>query len=291
MPPSPRQPYGLPRRSSYQRPSKIETIIQDPSDESHSVDRRSVSPVGQDEDLNNSTSSQSENEMQTAPSQAFQRPPPHLSSRSRAGTYREQEDDDEDDSPAFLPINELLAMTKSEKGRSSLVNTKPQELSSRRSTPSNHERQRIQPQTTTHSSGSSTSSHPAGLPPTETGPGPSQPRRPIGPLSPRRTAELASLVGRNPRRQQQQQQHGQSKPGSDGTPSMGSSFSDLDGTVRPLTSSSGSITIDSCFSSSADTSVTQSALEEALLSNMQGGAGGVASRMSTISQALRSRYL
>ncbi|KAJ5256662.1 hypothetical protein N7478_012766 [Penicillium angulare] len=53
---------------------------------------------------------------------------------------------------------------------------------------------------------------------------------------------------------------------SDGTPSMGSSFSDLD-----------------------DASVTQSALEEALMSNMQHG--GMASRMSTISQALRSRYL
>lgn len=38
-----------------------------------------------------------------------------------------------------------------------------------------------------------------------------------------------------------------------------------------------------------DASVTQSALEEALLSNMQHG--GMASRMSTISQALRSRYL
>jgi hypothetical protein len=37
-----------------------------------------------------------------------------------------------------------------------------------------------------------------------------------------------------------------------------------------------------------DASVTQSALEEALMSNMQHGA---ASRMSTISQALRSRYL
>ena len=48
---------------------------------------------------------------------------------------------------------------------------------------------------------------------------------------------------------------------------MGSSFSDLD-----------------------DASVTQSALEEALMSNMQHGRNGsVASRMSTISQALRSR--
>ncbi|KAK0106753.1 hypothetical protein ONS96_004371 [Cadophora gregata f. sp. sojae] len=78
--------------------------------------------------------------------------------------------------------------------------------------------------------------------------------RPVGPLSPRRTAELAG-TGKG------------SGKGSDGTPSMGSSFSDLD-----------------------DASVTQSALEEALASNMQSG-GGMASRMSSISQALRSKYL
>lgn len=50
---------------------------------------------------------------------------------------------------------------------------------------------------------------------------------------------------------------------------MGSSFSDLD-----------------------DASVTQSALEEALLSNMgnNGGNASMASRVSGISQALRSRY-
>ena len=39
-----------------------------------------------------------------------------------------------------------------------------------------------------------------------------------------------------------------------------------------------------------DASVTQSALEEALASNMQAG-GGMASRMSSISQAIRSKYL
>ncbi|KAF1992310.1 hypothetical protein K402DRAFT_443123 [Aulographum hederae CBS 113979] len=74
-------------------------------------------------------------------------------------------------------------------------------------------------------------------------------------LSPRHRSELARL---SPRRA--------GKDGSDGTPSMGSSFSDLD-----------------------DTSLTQSALEEALLSNMQHP--GIASRMSNFSQALRSRYL
>ncbi|KAF2839179.1 hypothetical protein M501DRAFT_954368 [Patellaria atrata CBS 101060] len=75
-----------------------------------------------------------------------------------------------------------------------------------------------------------------------------------GPLSPRRRAELARLSPRGKRRE-----------GSEGSPSMGSSFSDLD-----------------------DTSVTQSALEEALLSNMQHGG---LSRISTLSQAIRSKYL
>lgn len=52
-------------------------------------------------------------------------------------------------------------------------------------------------------------------------------QRPTGPLSPRRTAELA---GRSPGMK------GKAREGSDGTPSMGSSFSDLDGkssTRRP----------------------------------------------------------
>ncbi|KAK4247786.1 hypothetical protein C7999DRAFT_40904 [Corynascus novoguineensis] len=84
-----------------------------------------------------------------------------------------------------------------------------------------------------------------------------------GPLSPRRTAELAAARSARTAR-------GASREGSEGTPSMGSSFSDLD-----------------------DASVTQSALEEALASRMQDGTIG--SRMSviggTIGQAFRSRYL
>ncbi|POS83394.1 hypothetical protein EPUL_003074 [Erysiphe pulchra] len=62
------------------------------------------------------------------------------------------------------------------------------------------------------------------------------------------------------------QNKGKGREVNDGAPSMGSSFSDLE-----------------------DTSITQSALEEALASKMQ--AGGMASRMSSISQALRSKYL
>ncbi|KAJ6446898.1 mitochondrial import receptor subunit or translocase domain-containing protein [Purpureocillium lavendulum] len=88
---------------------------------------------------------------------------------------------------------------------------------------------------------------------------PGKPREPkgTGPLSPRRTAELA---GRSPGGKAK----AGSREGSDGTPSMGSSFSDLD-----------------------DASVTQSALEDALASQMNRGA--ISSRFS-ISGAFRSRY-
>ncbi|AEO54905.1 hypothetical protein MYCTH_40928 [Thermothelomyces thermophilus ATCC 42464] len=115
------------------------------------------------------------------------------------------------------------------------------------------------------------SSAPAVLPrrPATTGPGDGRRVLPTttttgagGPLSPRRPTELAGARGARAK--------GTSREGSDGTPSMGSSFSDLD-----------------------DASVTQSALEEALASRMQDGTIG--SRMSviggTIGQAFRSRYL
>ncbi|CAM1506303.1 Fc.00g059440.m01.CDS01 [Cosmosporella sp. VM-42] len=88
-------------------------------------------------------------------------------------------------------------------------------------------------------------------------PGKSTEQRNPGPLSPRRVAELD---GRSPG----SKSRGYSREGSDGTPSMGSSFSDLD-----------------------DASVTQSALEEALASHMNRGA---ASSRFSISQAFRSRY-
>lgn len=82
----------------------------------------------------------------------------------------------------------------------------------------------------------------------------------VNPLSPPHRALLPSSPRRHP-----------TGAGSDTSPSMGSSFSDLD-----------------------DASVTQSALEEALLSGMGNTTmtmpGGVAGRVSGISHALRSRY-
>lgn len=59
----------------------------------------------------------------------------------------------------------------------------------------------------------------------------------------------------------------QQRHGSESSPSMGSSFSDLD-----------------------EASVTQSALEEALMSNMGNTTNTMASKVSGISQAIRSRY-
>ncbi|KAF2691520.1 hypothetical protein K458DRAFT_411244 [Lentithecium fluviatile CBS 122367] len=76
----------------------------------------------------------------------------------------------------------------------------------------------------------------------------------LGPQSPKHRTDLAKLSPRNVAMKARRE-------GSEGTPSMGSSFSDLD-----------------------DASISQSALEEALLSNIQHG------RMSTLSQ-LRSKYL
>ena len=113
--------------------------------------------------------------------------------------------------------------------------------------------------------------------------GPPTPISGPGPLSPKRTVELA---GRSPGVK------GKGREGSDGTPSMGSSFSDLDGIFPffPLLLSALSRWGLKETDMDLDASVTQSALEEALASNMQAG-GGMASRMSSISQALRSKYL
>jgi hypothetical protein len=118
-----------------------------------------------------------------------------------------------------------------------------------------------------------------------------------GPLSPRRTAELAARGPGSASRGK-----GASREGSDGAPSMGSSFSDLDGEslflflvwglVLVLEGKKMVVANHVCVCC-VDASVTQSALEEALASRMQDGTIG--SRMSviggTIGQAIRSRYL
>ncbi|GBF66576.1 autophagy-related protein [Trichophyton mentagrophytes] len=167
---------------------------------------------------------------------------------------KDEEEQDEEDSPAFLPLESIHETGKatSHNDPAATLREMPQQLKhqgrqvSGRVTPLAKTKQDLPESSTTSSSSGMATGSPANEPSTSR-----RPTGPVGPLSPRRTAEL---VGRSP--------HGR---GSEGTPSMGSSFSDLD-----------------------DASVSQSALEEALLSNMR---SGVTSRMSTISQALRSRYL
>ncbi|TQN66655.1 Autophagy-related protein 29 [Colletotrichum shisoi] len=185
-----------------------------------------------------SSPTSSDDESSPAQSRIIRRPP-RFQQRDGAGDL---EDEDEDAEPAFLQY------------KPQSTNTSAQDLGSTlRGDPRNVRRTPKGKDKIHHSetSDSSTSS------PALVSRGPSMgERRPMGPLSPRRPAELA---GKSPSRK------GYSRDGSDGTPSMGSSFSDLD-----------------------DASVTQSALEEALASKMQDGAIG--SRFS-ISQAFRSRYM
>ncbi|MCJ1468936.1 hypothetical protein MMC07_007566 [Pseudocyphellaria aurata] len=149
-------------------------------------------------------------------------------------------DEDQEDSAPFLPFSDAKAFTVTPPpDPSATLRIAPEKLTSRGTTPGSLSKLEATPSSqTAHSVSSSLQSQPQSLNirPAQT---------PLSSLSPRQR-QIA-------------------REGSEGTPSMGSSFSDLD-----------------------DASVTQSALEEALANEMS---HGVASRMSTISQALRSRYL
>ncbi|MCJ1302596.1 hypothetical protein MMC08_005400 [Hypocenomyce scalaris] len=209
---------------------------------------------------NDSPSSSSSSASDAAPlltkSRAFTRRPRFSSQKATLGPLSSA-DEDSEDSPAFLPFSEpiydpLIDPTATLRLPPTAPSTQPPDVGAPPVKPPNM-----------HSSSSSTNSASLSRP-TTTHPA----RPPHGALSPRRAADL----GLSPRQRDATTRKGsEGTPsmgkGSDGTPSMGSSFSDLD-----------------------DASVTQSALEEALARDMQHG-GGVASRMSTISQALRSRYL
>ncbi|KAI9821496.1 MAG: hypothetical protein M1832_003344 [Thelocarpon impressellum] len=222
-----------PRRLStnVRRPSQKAEVLRAPPE------RREDVAVEEGPDDSSGASESSSDDPPTMRSQVGRRVPRRAVTRDAYGAVEDVEEDEEEETPAFLPFPVPDARSKADGGSSKATGAGQSPTASTAS--------------------SASSSQPAA--PGDTGP--SNHRRPLpGPLSPRRAAELA---GRSPRRRPGGRQ------GSDGTPSMGSSFSDLE-----------------------DASVTQSALEEALLSNMQrGNGGGVASRMSSISQALRSRYL
>ena len=174
-------------------------------------------------------------------SRAFARRPRYSSSKMPPNPLSDA-DEEEEDSPPFLPFSSTRPTTPpSIADPGATVKISPQKPWSHRQTAGASNRAKLDPKTAKqpiHSSSSSAQSQ------AQSQRRPSQ--NPLSALSPK--------------------QRRAAKEGSDGTPSMGSSFSDLD-----------------------DASITQSALEEALANEMTHG--GVASKMSTISQALKSRYL
>ncbi|PGH33201.1 hypothetical protein GX50_03962 [[Emmonsia] crescens] len=208
-----------------------------------------------DQDISEPASSSSSSS-DSGEEEAARRGPP-FKRFGRFSVHRESNsiDEDQEDSPAFLPLSTHHRSSTEQTGHdpSATLRQEP-ELAGHPHARSTENTAPLTKTSPTESSASSGSSGPASGSVTNERTRPT--RHPVT-LSPRRAAELARL---SPRRR------AAGREGSEGTPSMGSSFSDLD-----------------------DASLTQSALEEALLSTMQ--RGGVASRMSTISQALKSRYL
>ncbi|KAL8703263.1 MAG: hypothetical protein Q9201_003544 [Fulgogasparrea decipioides] len=197
-------------------------------------------------DDSSSSSSESEAAPSLSRSRAYMRRPRHTNAKPPLGPLSDDDDQEDADSPPFLPFSD----PKATKHGSPPTDPSATLRMAKRNLPSKHTQAARPPLNSSSSSAQSTQ-------PPKTSRTARQ-----HPTSPHRTNipnEPASAL--SPR-----QRRATGKDGSDGTPSMGSSFSDLD-----------------------DASVTQSALEEALAQEMN--QGGVASRMSTISQALRSRYL
>lgn len=141
---------------------------------------------------------------------------------------RDDEEDDEDESPAFLPISRGSGQ-KSQRGSgqdlSATLRLNAESPDAQRWRPVEHQQTSRHPVTTESSASSASSGVPVNLP-TENSRRTSQA---AGPLSPRRTAELARS---SPRRSV-----GSGREASDGTPSMGSSFSDLEGKTHSPTQS------------------------------------------------------
>lgn len=216
------------------------------------------------------------------PAAARRSMPNRRSQHTRRPSAPQLDEEDEDDSPAFLPFsnhpteplkNDQIVRDSNATLRGGIAQT-PRPTTHRRSTS-----EKILPAPVKTRNQLTSSSDSASETHVEPARATAHLRQVSGqnlpnPLSPRQQAALAAAAGLSPRLRRQGTS-GQN--GSDTSPSMGSSFSDLD-----------------------DTSITQSALEEALLSGMgnttmtiggpSGTLGNVANRVSGISQGLRSRY-
>nr|POE89951.1 autophagy-related protein 29 [Quercus suber] len=225
-----------------------------PSRPSDSLEDDSESALGHDD----SDSDESEDAPSLLRSQAFRRPAVAKKAIPRLGTLNsdadaEDEEDEDDSSGGYLPFagavptgnphNNALRGQPHQHG--SYDQQKRPMTGSNLAKPTRPAAPVTEPTPGTETSSAASSSLTFSSP--RENPASSPMHR--GPLSPRRRTELTPISPRN--------------PGSEDSPSMGSSFSDLD----------------------VDASVTQSALEDALLSHMQRG-GSVVSRVGSLGSTI-----
>lgn len=214
-PPSPRQPLSRASRTSGESQRRTVPPLEPPPDSSQD-EEDSASPG--DEASEDSSSEEEDEQPNVARSQAFRRLPV-TARKLPLGTLSsdgEAEDDEDDDSGGYLPFAAASKSTK-EDPSATLRNSPKRQNVLPQPPASSKGKARQEPFESSASSASSAA--PSSQAPSQSNSRPSgrgQGPRP-GPLSPQRKAELAKLSPRT------------KKDASDGTPSMGSSFSDLDG--------------------------------------------------------------
>lgn len=191
---------SLPISSATNRSPERETALQQ---ESEPLPVRSPSPGPAE----SSSTASSEDESSPAQSRIIRRPPRFQ--HKDVATYDEDDDDDSSE-PAFQPYEASSDRASGDLGSTLRGDNR---ASTKRFPKSISNKHTHQSQTSDSSTGSAALVKRPGKP---------REQRAPGPLSPRRAAELAV---RSPGSKSQ----GYSREGSDGTPSMGSSYSDLDG--------------------------------------------------------------
>jgi hypothetical protein len=218
-PASPRQPVQRSFRGTTTASRRAEATSLPTADEDETV-----APSPPASDTTSSSSSSDSDEAPVRQSQLFRRPPPFQRHRKTAlSNVDDTGEESSEGSPTFLPFAvKADGGTQREDPSATLKDTTPPRIrghqgaagmQNTRGTTSTPRGKGKQPAGRLESSASSASS---AAPPSGTE---TAHHRRIDALSPRHRAELARL---SPRRQG-------TKDGSDGTPSMGSSFSDLDG--------------------------------------------------------------
>lgn len=228
LPPSPRQPISRSFRTSSGSQRRPPPPLQATNEDTDAEDE---SPPPADDDASESSESSSEDESQSvARSQAFRRPT-RLQSKEVLSSD-DAEDDDDGSSGGFLPFAAGVAVHKEDPAAT--IRSSPPK---RAPHPEGTKPARLV-QRPVESSASSVSSTAAPSPGHGGRREDTRPQRmqsaPADALSPKRRAELAKLSPRT------------KKEGSEGTPSMGSSFSDLDGTISSRNARITLLTLSRC---------------------------------------------